>query len=71
MATLLHYPTGKTLHNLTGHSNKITGVNFLNDREKCITSSADRNLKVWDLKTGFCTETFYLGSPIQVKNEIK
>lgn len=54
---LLNYVMNKTKHIFTGHNNKINAVSFTNEREKCVSSSDDRSLKIWDLEKGFCSST--------------
>lgn len=54
---LYNYTTNKTRYVLTGHSSKVNAVSFTNDRDKCISSSDDRTLKLWDLEKGFCSST--------------
>lgn len=51
-ASLINYKIGKTIHVLTGHSAKVNCVGFLTDREKCVTGSADKTIKFWDINKG-------------------
>ena len=62
-AELINYNTRKSLHKLTGHTARINDVGFLNDRNKCVTVSADRSLKFWDVNKGIVQETVNCGSP--------
>ncbi|XP_065177508.1 autophagy-related protein 16-1-like [Sycon ciliatum] len=49
-------------HSLTGHSNKVTSSKFLGGAGKVISGSADRTLKVWDLRNKACIRTIFAGS---------
>ena len=55
----------KLKHSMTGHSAKINSVNFLNDRTRCISSSDDRSVKIWDLEKAFCQSSINTGSSCQ------
>ena len=41
--------TKRLVHQLVGHSHKITSVRFFDGTRGIITASADRRLKVWDI----------------------
>jgi len=42
----------------TGHINSITDVKFSKNGDICYTSSADKTIKKWDVKSGFLIGTF-------------
>lgn len=56
---------GKLKFSMTGHSAKINSVNFLNDKTRCISSSDDRSVKIWDLDKAFCLSSINTGSSCQ------
>lgn len=56
---------GKLKHSMTGHSAKINSVNFLHDRTRCISSSDDRSVKIWDLDKAFCLSSINTVSSCQ------
>lgn len=39
--------SGKQLHSFVGHGEKINGVTWSSTKEKCISGSDDRQIKVW------------------------
>lgn len=43
---------GSIQFNLTGHSNEITAFDFSPNGQTLVTASADKRIKVWNLKTG-------------------
>jgi WD40 repeat protein len=43
--------TGKELHKMVGHDDRITGVGFLSGN-RAVSASQDRTIRVWDLETG-------------------
>ena len=47
---------------MLGHSEKIHGVAFTCDKQKCVSSSADRTAKVWDMIKGTSVKTISCGS---------
>eukprot|EP00794_Sanderia_malayensis_P010970 gene10970-12132_t len=47
-------------HCLTGHTEKVLAASFLGaDSSKIISGSHDRTLKIWDLRSKFCTKTIF------------
>jgi len=55
--------TGRHLHRLTGHADRVTHVTPLPTSLSeagagAATAGADRALRLWDLKTGYCVGTF-------------
>jgi len=49
---VLNYSTYKTSHTLLGHANKVDSVSFTNEKEKVISASSDRTIRIWDLNKG-------------------
>ena len=49
---LLDAATGKELHTLKGHTDKITAVMFAPDDKSLATSSFDGSVRLWDANTG-------------------
>jgi hypothetical protein len=48
--------TGKLIYNLTGHTNRLTGLS-LYGQNRLVSGSADNKIKLWDLQTGKCLKT--------------
>lgn len=46
--------TGKCIHKLTGHSQKVYSVVLDSRQNRCISGSMDWKVKIWDLATGNC-----------------
>lgn len=49
---ILNYNTYKVNHTLLGHTNKVDTVSFSCDKDKCISGSSDRTLRIWDIFKG-------------------
>ncbi|GAB7340917.1 hypothetical protein MBLNU457_7268t1 [Dothideomycetes sp. NU457] len=49
--------TGKMLHRLRGHAQKVYCVALDYDRGQCISGSMDRSVKIWSIATGTCLFT--------------
>lgn len=49
--------TERMIHQLAGHSNKVTCVRLFNSAKCVITGSADRSLKVWDISRNTYRQT--------------
>jgi WD40 repeat protein len=48
--------TGKLIYNLTGHTNRLTGLS-LYGQNKFVSGSEDNAIKFWDLQTAKCLKT--------------
>ncbi|KAK1391399.1 Pre-mRNA-processing factor 19 [Heracleum sosnowskyi] len=46
-AVVLDLSSGKTLYTLSGHSEKVTSVKFVNKGEMVVTGSGDKTVRVW------------------------
>ncbi|MCU0546208.1 MAG: NB-ARC domain-containing protein [Oscillatoriaceae cyanobacterium Prado104] len=46
--------TGQCLKTLTGHTDKIFGIDFSSDGQIIASASADRTIRLWDFATGDC-----------------
>jgi WD40 repeat protein len=57
-ARLWHAPTGRLLHILSGHQDKISQAIFSFNGNLAATASADRSAKIWDTATGELRRTF-------------
>ncbi|KAJ7791624.1 WD40 repeat-like protein [Mycena olivaceomarginata] len=44
--------TGRQLHHLEGHDDRVTSVCFSSDGSRAISGSADHSLCIWDVSTG-------------------
>ncbi|NJP08683.1 MAG: WD40 repeat domain-containing protein [Leptolyngbyaceae cyanobacterium RU_5_1] len=42
---------------LTGHTSRVSSVQFSPDGQRLVSSSADYTIKVWDVQTGECLRT--------------
>jgi guanine nucleotide-binding protein subunit beta-2-like 1 protein len=51
-------PYGAPLRSLTGHNHFVSDLCLSNDNAFCISSSWDKTLRLWDLKTGKTSRTF-------------
>ncbi|KAH7053006.1 quinon protein alcohol dehydrogenase-like superfamily [Linnemannia elongata] len=49
---------GKCLHVLEGHSKRFTGLIFLPDCRRIVTSSCCRSVYLWELEAGTCMHSF-------------
>lgn len=49
--------TCELIHELTGHKGPVTGLQFLDDGY-LMSASQDHTIKVWDLHSGECYDTF-------------
>lgn len=45
-------------HTLTGHSGKVLSARFLLDNARIVSGSYDRTLKLWDLRSKVCKNTW-------------
>lgn len=49
--------SGRCLHRLNGHSQKVYSVVLDMKQNRCISGSMDCKVKIWDITTGSCTYT--------------
>jgi WD40 repeat protein len=58
--------TGKQLHRFLGHGYKVNGVSWSSSKEKCVSGSEDKQIKVWDIEK--CTNVMSIpcGKPVKV-----
>lgn len=52
----------KLRRTLTGHSNKVMSVKFLDVSNQVVSGSCDKTLKIWDLNRNACVRTLFAGS---------
>jgi WD40 repeat protein len=45
--------TGRKIHTLSGHSQRVNNIAFSPDGQRLVTSSYDRTAKIWDARTGW------------------
>ncbi|KAI9472189.1 MAG: WD40-repeat-containing domain protein [Benjaminiella poitrasii] len=46
--------TGRTVHILEGHTNRVYSVVIDPERNRCMSGSMDSSVRIWDLETGDC-----------------
>ena len=47
---VFHSQTGKHLHSFIGHGGKVNSVSWTSSRERCVTGSDDKQIKIWDIE---------------------
>jgi WD40 repeat protein len=55
---------GRNLLNISAHNSFVVGLAFTADSKRLISSSFDRYIKVWDLETGKCLQSWQSSAPI-------
>ena len=50
---------GEALVSLTGHNHFVTGLSLSSDNNFVLSSSWDKSLRLWNLKTGKCMQKFF------------
>lgn len=50
--SILDATTGEVIHELVGHSDRVTSASFSQDGKRIITSSIDGTIRVWDAEIG-------------------
>jgi WD40 repeat protein len=63
--TLFNITSGIIIKNLTGHTNDISSLEFLNDN-KLISGSNDKTIKLWSTTTGKVIKTFYGNNSVKI-----
>lgn len=48
--SIYHTQTGKHLHSFLGHGSKVNSVSWTSSRERCVSGSDDKQMKVWDIE---------------------
>ena len=51
------YKTKRLIHQLAGHSQKITCVKLFSGEKNVVTGSADRSIRIWDISRHIYTQT--------------
>lgn len=54
---LWNLKTGKQIHTFKGHHDIVCSVSFSTDGERVVSTSVDKTLKIWDLRSGDCIIT--------------
>lgn len=71
-AIMLVIPFGSKSGELRGHSKPITFLSFNTTDEYLVSTSADGNIKIWDMKARNCCKTFTQYVPVVgIANEYK
>jgi WD40 repeat protein len=63
--TLFNITSGIIVNNLTGHTNDIYSLEFLN-HNKLISGSNDKTIKLWNTATGKVIKTFYVNNSVKI-----
>ena len=42
--------SGKLLHSFPGHGDRVNSVTWSSNKEKCVSGSEDKQLKIWDIE---------------------
>lgn len=50
---------GEPYISLTGHNHFVTDLSLSKDSKFVLSSSWDKSMRLWSLKTGKCTEKFF------------
>lgn len=45
--TMFNAETGRQLHSFVGHGDKVNSVSWSSSKEKCLSGSDDKQLKIW------------------------
>ena len=48
--SIISTQTGKHMHSFLGHGSKVNSVSWTSSREKCVSGSEDKQMKVWDIE---------------------
>ncbi|MEM7014216.1 MAG: hypothetical protein AAF585_22375, partial [Verrucomicrobiota bacterium] len=49
---LWRYPSGEPIHQMRGHTSKLTDVAFSPDSKRLASASEDTTIRIWDVETG-------------------
>lgn len=62
---LYNYQTCKLRSTLQGHDDRVNVVSFSSEKEKVISGSADRSIKIWDVNKGSSLKSIPCGSIVR------
>ena len=48
--SIYHSQSGKHLHSFLGHGDKVNSVTWTNFKQKCVSGSDDKQIKIWDVE---------------------
>lgn len=57
--------TGKLLHSFVGHGYKINSVSWSSMKEKCVSGSEDKQIKVWEVEKAANLLSINSGKPVR------
>lgn len=60
--------SGKCLKELRGHESYVTDVKYTEDGHQCMSSCADGTIKVWNMKSMECINTFRICGDVPVNS---
>jgi WD40 repeat protein len=55
---------GQNILNLKAHAGHVVGLVFTADSQRLISSSFDRTIKIWDIQSQICLQTWQLLAPV-------
>ena len=58
-------PDGIVLHTLSGHTGEVTSIDYFME-DKIISSSLDKTICVWDIKSELCITSYCADEPVSV-----
>lgn len=57
--------TGKQLHSFVGHGYKVNSVSWSSAKEKCVSGSEDKQIKIWEIEKASNILSIPCGKPVK------